>query len=122
MSEFADLLREALTGAETVDPERNEPALRAALETYRRRNRTVRWMAVFSVGFMTLVAVWAATSFFGLPDDASAKQALLPAVGFLFSMSAVGISKMWFAMMLNHYQVMMELKRMQLERVGPLPS
>jgi len=115
MSDFGDLLKEALTGAETVPHERNQQALQAAVEAFDRRNRTVRWMATFSVGFMSLVAAWSAWSFFQTPDDAL-KPLIGYAVLFLFAMTAVGTCKMWFAMMLDHLAVMKELKRMQLAK------
>ncbi len=119
MSEFGDLLKEALTGAETVPTERSQQALRAALETFDRRNRTIRWMATIGVGFMSLLAIWSAWSFVDAADDATLKELLGYAVLFLSGMSAIGMIKMWFATMLFHLAVMKELKRMQLAKTAP---
>ncbi len=114
MSEFGDLLKEALTGAETVPTDRGKQALEAAVAKFQRRERTVRWMAVIAVGFMSGLVIWAAVSFFRAPDDTPLRTSLLHVVAFLFGMSGIGFGKLWFAMMHDHLAVMKELKRMQL--------
>ena len=119
MSEFGDLLKEALTGADTIPSERNDQALHAAVEKFDRRNRTVRWMATIAVTFMTAISVWAAVALWqASPETESVKALIVYGVLFLFGMSGVGMSKMWFAMMLDHIAVMKELKRMQLSDHG----
>lgn len=115
MREFADLLKEALTGAETVPSDADHAALQAAIAKFERRHVTIRWMAVLMVGFMTALAAWAGIGFFDAPDDASVKTLLLYVAAFLFGLNGIAFGKLWFLMMHDQVAVLRELKRIQLQ-------
>lgn len=122
MSDFGSLIKEAFVDAEPFDPDPGREALRSSVDQYTRRMRTVRWMAWgVAVPFMTAVMVWSLVSLLRASDETATSTLFLYGMLFVWSSSAIGFIKGWFAMMQNHIRVMVELKRVQLmmaERSG----
>lgn len=117
MSEFREMLREALIGDEPFQEQKNEAHLRAAVERYDRRMKTVRFMAWFPVGFMGLVVavcVWR----FAVTEPAEVKALLAYTALFVFAMTAIGWSKLWLMVMHNHIESQKELVRVQMLLLG----
>ena len=114
MSEFGDLLREALVGDEEFDPSPGREALEAAVVGYERRLRTIRFMAMFAVLFMGAVSAVSLVFLLRAPEGTGLRTLLIYALGFFFGMSGIGMSKLWFAMMMNQSAVLKEIKRVQL--------
>ena len=111
MSDFGDMLREALTDDEPYRPEPGEAALEAALEKFGTRMRTVRFMGtamVFGPTLFCAAGVWL------FLDATEGNERVLGVLLTLFGLGAVGMAKMWFHAMVSHVQVMKELKVTQL--------
>jgi hypothetical protein len=114
MSEFAEILKEAFVGEAPFDPHPGEEVLRASIDKFDRRLRTVRFMTWFAVGFMGAAMALAVVMFLRAPPDASAKVLTAWAGLFLWAMAGIGFAKHWFAMMQNDIGLRKELKRTQL--------
>ena len=115
MSDFGNLIKEAFVDAEPFDPDPGREALRSSVEKYTRRMRTVRVMTWgVAVPFMGAVMIWSMISLLGAPEETSASTLFLYGMLFVWSSTAIGFIKGWFAMMQNHILVMKELKRVQL--------
>jgi len=114
MSQFGELLKEAFVDTEPFDPNPDKEAVEASVRKFTRRMKTIRWMAIVAVSFMTAVFVWAAVSFVSASVDTATKTLLLYFGAAMFGMVGIAFSKTWFALMLNHVALMKELKRIQL--------
>ncbi|MEQ8764386.1 MAG: DUF6768 family protein [Planctomycetota bacterium] len=114
MSDFGDMIREALLGEETFDSGPGKETVRAALEKFDRRMWTVRVMSWSGTALMTALAIWMVVLIFGMPDDASPKNLALYVSGLAFALLAIGMIKGWWFLMQNHFAVMKEIKRTQL--------
>ena len=71
MNEFTEMIKEAFVGAEPYDPSPGREALRASILKFERRDRVVRLLSWFMVTFMSVVAFWAAWSFWAAGPDVS---------------------------------------------------
>jgi len=114
MSEFAEMIKEAILGEEPYRPDPDREALEASLARFDRRVRTVRRMAIFMVGATSAVFVLGLVALLRADETTSLPRLLLYASLFLWGSVAVGWGKLWFAMMHNHFSVMKELKSIQL--------
>lgn len=112
MSDFTDMIKEALTGGAAFEPEPGRQALERAMQRFDRRARTTRWWAGISIVFMTLVAGW------GLRQMMRAGEGdvrlivhgvFLATIGFV----SIGVVKLWFMLHHNHLTVMRELKGLE---------
>ncbi len=114
MSEFYEMLKEAIVGAEPYRPDPGGAALEASVKKFEARLRTVRFMAIFAVTFGSVASIAGVVLFLGTDDMASTRELLLCAGLVWFGSSIVGFAKMWYAHMLNHLSLMKELKTVQL--------
>lgn len=114
MSEFKELLKEAFAGAEPFDEHPGQDDLRQAVSRFEQRDLIVRILGWTAVTLATAAVVWSVYAFFTAPDDASARTLLVPAVVFIWGMSAIGWMKGFIFIMQNHLASMKELKRIQL--------
>jgi len=113
MSEFQDMLKEALIGDEPFQEHQNEAHLQEAVKRYDRRMKTVRFMTWFPVGFMTVLVVGCLWRF-AVTDPSEVKELLVYALLFVFAMTAIGWSKLFLMMMHNHVESQKELVRVQM--------
>lgn len=118
MSEFSKMMREALVDDIPLCDERNEDVLAESLGSYRERLRVVRlfgFLMVFAPVLFVLGGAW--MWMLGPPETGKILGALLV----LFGLTASGMAKMWFHSMVNHLQLLTELKRIQLQlaRIEP---
>lgn len=114
MNEFKEMIKEAFLGEEVFDASPGRAALEASVEKYDRRERVARFMAWFTVSFMSIVFLWAAWSFWQAGSEASTKQLILYASVALWGMIGIGSGKLFLLHMQTHISLMKELKRMQL--------
>ncbi len=114
MNEFAEMLKEAFVGEEPFDPRPGREALQASIRKYDARMKTVRYMAIFAVSFMSVVGVYCFIWLLRAPDETSTRLLLIDAIVFGWALGAVGFSKLWFAMMHNDIGLRKELKRVQM--------
>lgn len=114
MSDFKDMLREALIEDEPYRAETGVEALEHSVQHYRARMRTVRFMGLMLVagpGLFLVAGAWLYLRAAPLADDV---QRLLFAMLALFGLTAVGMGKLWFHGMVAQVQLMRELKALQL--------
>ena len=71
MSEFAEMLKEAILGEEPYRPDRGRQALEASVAKFERRMRTVRLMALVMVTFASAVFVTGLVLFLGADAEAT---------------------------------------------------
>lgn len=112
MSDFGDMLREALSADADYDQDAGSEALERALRGFERRLRTVRVLGALLVTgplVFLLGGLWALSSP-GLGSDHRVLGTLLV----LFGLSASGAAKIWFHGMLAHVGLQRELKLTQL--------
>ena len=115
MSDFGNLIKEAFVDAEPFDPDPGSEALRASVDRFTRRMRTVRWMAwAVAAPLMVAVMIWSLISVLGASEETSTTTLFFYGMLFVWSSTNIGFIKGWFAMMQNHIVVMKELKRVQL--------
>ena len=112
MSDFADMIKEALTGGPAFEPEPGRKALENAMQRYDKRARSMRALTAVMLVFMTGVTAW------GLMQlvQADAEDTRMIAHGaFLATVGVVGIgfAKLWFLLAQNHLMVMRELKGLE---------
>jgi hypothetical protein len=114
MSEFYEMLKEAIVGAEPYRPDEGRAALEASVRKFEARLRTVRFMAIFAVSFATVAWIAGLVLLVRADDSVSPRELLLYAGLAVFGFAIVGFAKMWFANMMNHLTVMKELKAVEL--------
>jgi len=114
MSEFGDMLKEALMGDEPFAAAPGRNALEDSVKKFEQRIRTVRVMAAIAVTFMTLVALGGLIPLLRSDDDTSGRNLALYTILFLFGGMGISFGKLWFALMVNHIAVIKELKIVQL--------
>lgn len=114
MNEFAKMLKEAFVGEEPFDPRPGREALQASIRKYDARMKTVRYMAIFAVTVMGVVAVYCFVWLLRAPDDTSTRLLIIYALVFGWALGAVGFAKAWFAMMHNDIGLRKELRRVQM--------
>ncbi len=114
MNEFAEMLKEAFVGEEPFDPRPGREALQASIRKYDARMKTVRYMAIFAVSFMSIVCVYSFIWLLRAPDETSTRVLLIDAIVFGWALGGIGFSKMWFAMMHNDIGLRKELRRVQM--------
>ena len=114
MNEFKEMIKEAFLGEEPYDPSSGQEDLQAAIRSYESRDRTLRLMMWFAATFMSVVAAWAAWSFFATGPETSTKKLILYATAFLFASQGVGWAKMFLFSAQKDLSVLKELKRIQL--------
>jgi len=119
MSEFGDILKEAMLGDEPFREAPGREALEDSVKKFERRIKTIRFMAVFAVCFMTLVMLGGLIPLLRATDGTSGKSLALYVILFLFGSMGISFGKLWFAMMLNHITVIKELKVIQLRLLMP---
>ena len=121
MNEFKEMLKEAFLGEQPYDPTPGREVLLSSLRQLEARERTLRWMLWFAVGFMSLVAFGAGWFFWKATEDTSVKDLILLATSFLFACQAIGWAKMFLFTTQKDLSVLKELKRVQMmlhERKG----
>ena len=118
MNEFTEMLKEAFLGEEPYDPAPERAAMEQALRSLEARERMLRYMMWFAAVFMTGLCVWSAWSFFTAGVEASTKALVLYATTFLFASQGVGWAKMFLFTTQKHFQMLKELKRVQLALHG----
>ena len=69
MNEFAEMLKEAFVGEEPFDPRPGREAIQASIRKYDARMKTVRYMAIFAVTFMSVVCVYCFVWLLRAPDE-----------------------------------------------------
>lgn len=114
MSDFGDMLRESLLENEPYRPEQGVEQLELSLLQFHKRMRTVRALGaamVLGPSVLVVAGVWLFVRAAPLADDV---EGLLWAVLALFGLSAVGMGKFWFQVMVAQVQFMRELKALQL--------
>ena len=112
MTDFGDMIREAMTGGPAFEPEPGRKALETAMERYDRRARTMRWLTAFALLFMTGVTAYGLYQMIHSGGDHPvllAHGTMLTVVG----VSAIGFVKLWFLLTQNHLMVMRELKGLE---------
>ena len=114
MNEFAQMLKEAFVGEEPFDARPGREALQASIRKYDARMKTVRYMAIFAVTFMSVVFFYCFIWLLRAPDDTSTRVLIIYAVIVGWAMGAIGFSKGWFAMMHNDIGLRKELRRIQM--------
>ena len=117
MSEFAEMLKEAILGDEPYRPDAGREALEASVKKFEARMRAVRFMTIVMVTFATAVFVTGLVLFLGAGPEAAVRDLLIYTGLFFFGLMCVGMGKMWFAMMHNHIALMKELKVTQIRIV-----
>ncbi len=113
MTEFGELLKEALVGEEPMDMHPARDVLEQSVRKFDKRMRAVRLMAVFAVGFMGIVSIVVGVMVYRAPQDVSPKTLFMYGGVFFIAFSAIGFCKMWFAMMHNDIGLRKEIKRME---------
>ena len=113
MTEFGEMIKEALLGEEPLEMHPAKETLERSVRKFEKRMRTVRFMAMFAVTFMSIVAVWVGVVFARAPEDTSTKTLLIYVAVFFWAFSVIGFGKMWFAMMQNDIGIRKEIKRME---------
>ncbi|MFT5286684.1 MAG: hypothetical protein ACI8TQ_002855 [Planctomycetota bacterium] len=114
MSDFQDILREALMGEETYDENQGQAELRASIQKFDSQERIMRTLLWSSVVLMTVLCFWSAWSFIESPEDVSTKYLIMLATLFLFSVQSIGWSKMFIYSNQKSVSTLKELKRVQL--------
>ncbi len=114
MSEFGEMIKEALLGEESFDPSPGAEAVKAVLQKFDRRMWTVRVLSWFVVAFMFALAIVMIVFLLQAPADESPGLLLLYAVLAVFGMTGVGMAKGYWFLMQNHFALMKEVKRTQL--------
>jgi len=114
MNEFTRMIQEAFVGAEPFDPAPGSAALREALLRFERRDRVVRTLSWFMVAVMTGASVWAAWGFWTAGPEASTRTLIAYATLFLCGFGGIGFGKMFLLEQQANFNVLCELKRMQL--------
>lgn len=113
MSEFGDMLKEALVGDEPFRAAPERKALEESVRKFERRIKAIRFMAFFAVTFMTIVTLGGLIPLLRATDDTSGRSLAIYVLLVLFGSTGIGWGKMWFAMMVNHIAVIKELKVIQ---------
>ena len=116
MSEFNKLLSEAFAGLAPYDHSPSRAELKASLEAFRSRDRTLRRMLWFAVAFMTGVSGVGGALFFSA-EGGEVRPLVLGATLFLFAMFAISWAKLFLFLSQQHLTVMRELKFIQLHLV-----
>ena len=114
MSEFGDMLKEALVGDEPFRAAPERDALEESVKKFEKRIKAIRFMAFFAVTFMTLVVLAGLIPLLQADDDTSGPSLALYVILILFGSMGISFGKLWFAMMVNHIAIIKELKVVQL--------
>ena len=119
MSEFGDMLKEALMGDEPFRAAPERDALEESVRKFERRVKAVRFMAFFAVTFMTLVVLAGLVPLLRADEATSGRSLAIYVILILFGGMGISFGKLWFAMMLNHIALIKELKVVQLRLLMP---
>ena len=112
MTDFSDMIRDALTGGPAFEPQSGRLALDRAMERYDRRARTMRWVAFLSLAAMNALMVWGV--FFIITGDAGdTRMTALNTFLAIAGITGISITKLWFFVVQNHLMVMRELKGLE---------
>ena len=118
MSDFTDLIKDALRGGDLggAGPEGDpsKRALEASLEGFDRRMRTVRGLSYGLVTGMFIVALYALYRLLTF-EGGDTKMLAVFAVIFLWANTGIALGKQWFWQMQNDIAIRKELKRIQLQ-------
>lgn len=117
MSDFGNMIREALTNGPPFQPQSGREALDKAIQRYDQRARTIRGLTLFSLLFMTGIFVWGVAKLVGAgaEDTRSMIIGLALVVG---GITGIGFNKLWFMLTQNHLMVMRELKGLEFLALG----
>ena len=109
MSDFGDMIREALTGGRPFEPEPGKRALEAAMARIDRRARSMRRLVGVSLVFMTGLFVAGLYQIVHASQDNArllSHGVMLAVAGF----TGIAFVKLWFMQTQNHLALMREVK------------
>jgi len=112
MSDFGDMLREAMLADEPYRPDASREAIERAVRGFETRARTIRRLGLVMAGGPGLITALGLWVFFSA--TAGEDHRVLGALLTLFGIGASGLGKLWFHAMSNHLTLLRELKATQL--------
>jgi small-conductance mechanosensitive channel len=114
MNEFGNMIKEAFLGLEAFDALPGKAEIQKSIEAFDRRERTMRVLTWVSVFLMAALLIGVVVSWFQAGADASTKELLTHLALFTFSLTGIGLMKIWFFVMQFQIATLRELKRTQM--------
>lgn len=114
MSEFKDLVMEALLGDEPYKPDSGRAELEQSVRRFEQRERTSRHMAWFAITFGTAVLAFGVWGLWHADEATSLKPLLIYALLIFAGGTQIAFMKQWLFRVQDHYSMMKEIKATQL--------
>ena len=114
MSEFKDLVTEALLGDEPYEPDRGRAELEQSVRRFERRERTFRHMAWFAILFGGAVLWYGVWGLWHADEATSLKLLFVHALLIFAGGTQIAFMKQWLFRVQDHLSMMKEIKATQL--------